>query len=101
MSNPGHRIRIRSRVQRTMNEPESRLYEGKHGEHPDACACPACCEKRNKSEEKRKFGGKIECPKCGYLSVNWLERQKRYVCSNPECGISGETLFELWRGKAG
>jgi ssDNA-binding Zn-finger/Zn-ribbon topoisomerase 1 len=84
-----------------MNEREFRWYEGKHGEHPDACTCPVCCEKRRKKEEKEKFGGKIECPMCGYLSVNWVERRRRYVCSNPECGISGETLFELSHRKAG
>jgi len=83
-----------------MNEREFRWYEGKHGEHPDACTCPVCCEKRRKKEEKERFSGKIECPMCGYLSVNWVERQKRYICSNPECGISGETLFELSHGSA-
>jgi len=70
-----------------MNEREFRWYEGKHGVHPDACTCPVCCEKREKKEEKERFGGKIECPMCGYLSVNYVERQKRYVCLNPECGI--------------
>jgi hypothetical protein len=82
-----------------MDEREFRWYEGKHGGHPDACTCPVCCEKRGKKKEKERFGGKIECPMCGYLSVNWVERQKRYVCSNPECGISGQTLFELSDGK--
>jgi len=78
-----------------MNEREFRWYEGKHGVHPDACTCPVCCEKRERKEEKERFGGKIECPMCGYLSVNWVERQKRYVYSNPECRISGQTLSEL------
>jgi hypothetical protein len=86
-------------VQRTMNERESRWYEGTHGEHPDTCTCPVCCERRRKKEEKGKFGGKIECPRCGYLSVNYVGKQGRYVCCNPECGISGETLFELSRGQ--
>ena len=78
-----------------MNEREFRWYEGKHGVHPDACTCPLCCEKRERKEEKERFGGKIECPMCGYLSVNYVEKQKRYVCLNPECGISGQTLSEL------
>jgi len=78
-----------------MDEREFRWYEGKHGQHPDACTCPVCCEKRERKEEKEKFGGKIECPKCGYLSVNYVGKQGQYVCSNPECGISGQTLFEL------
>jgi hypothetical protein len=81
-----------------MDERGFKWYEGKHGEHPDTCTCPVCCEKRRKKEEKERFGGKIECPKCGYLSVNYVGRQQRYVCSNPECGISGETLFELSHG---
>jgi ribosomal protein L40E len=83
-----------------MDEREFRWYEGKHGEHPDTCTCPVCCEKRERKQEKEKFGGKIECPKCGYLSVNYVERQRRYICSNPECGISGETLLELEHGKS-
>jgi ssDNA-binding Zn-finger/Zn-ribbon topoisomerase 1 len=78
-----------------MNEREFRWYEGKHGQHPDACTCPVCGKKRERKEEKERFGGKIECPMCGCLSVNYVERQRRYVCSNPECGISGQTLFEL------
>jgi hypothetical protein len=81
-----------------MNEREFRWYEGKHGEHPSACTCRACRDKRRKREDKERFGGKIECPMCGYLSINWVEGQKRYVCSNPECRISGQTLFELSHG---
>ena len=83
-----------------MDEREFRWYEGKHGEHPDTCTCPVCCEKRERKREKEKFGGKIQCPKCGYLSVNYVQRQRRYICSNPECGISGETLLELEHGKS-
>ena len=82
-----------------MDEREFRWYEGEHGVHPDACMCPVCCEKRQTKEEKGRFGGQIECPACGYLSVSWVERQKRYVCLNPGCGISGQTLTELSQKK--
>jgi ssDNA-binding Zn-finger/Zn-ribbon topoisomerase 1 len=78
-----------------MNEREFRWYEGKHGRHPDACTCPVCRKNREAKEEEDQFGGRIKCPNCGYMSVNYVESQRRYVCSNSECGISGETLSEL------
>lgn len=83
-----------------MDEREFKWYEGRHGEHPATCTCPTCCEKRRKKEGEEVFGGKTECPKCGCLSVNYVGKQGRYVCCNPECGISGETLFELSHGAA-
>ena len=65
--------------------------------HTATCNCPACVARRLHRTEIERFEGKIECPVCRYRSVDYVERRKEYVCFNPACGVTGQTLTGLGR----
>ena len=77
-----------------MNNRERNWYEGECGRHPPMCTCADCTRKRlgAVAQDEGYYSGRIVCPVCNRLSVRYDGRKCLYVCSNPLCAASGETL---------
>ena len=82
-----------------MNNRECNWYEGEYGGHRLGCGCVDCTKRRLEAarlvEAEEYYSGRIYCPVCNKLSVNWDGRAGRYVCSNPNCRASGESLYSM------
>ena len=78
-----------------MDDRELRWYEAEHHAHPPLCNCRGCTAQRLRLAEAQKWHGSIVCPICHYQSVNYWERDKAYICANPQCQARGATLLEL------